>query len=204
MSAKTKPTKKQKFAKAAEAFGKVADALEGRTTAKHTPGPWTATGGYCPQVKAMKTTIAGVINARADAIGGQQLSEITANANLIATAPDFFDATNNILSEVLRILHGHQNIRGMDPDLHATLCFVRDECEAVIAKADGGTADEKKFKQAWRDMPGCVELDSLAMKTLDDLRSACLTQLDLIEEGQDGTEEDDPESIRRWLKKYGR
>jgi hypothetical protein len=49
-----------------------------------------------------------------------------------------------------------------------------------------------------------VEYDPLAMKTLGDLRWGCLLQLDLIEEGQDSTEGDDPKPIRRWLKKYGR
>jgi hypothetical protein len=38
----------------------------------------------------------------------------------------------------------------------------------------------------------CVEYDPLAMKTLGDLRWGCLLQLDLIEEGQDSTEGDDP------------
>lgn len=60
------------------------------------------------------------------------------------------------------------------------------------------------FEQAWQDMPACVDTDPLAMKTINDLRWACLTQLDLIEEGQDGTEEDEPKAIKRWLKKYGR
>lgn len=63
---------------------------------------------------------------------------------------------------------------------------------------------ELMFADAWRDMPACVELDALAMKTMDDLRYACLIQLDLIEESQDGTESDDPVTIRKWLKKYGR
>ncbi len=62
--------------------------------------------------------------------------------------------------------------------------------------------DKKRFEQAWRDIPSCVDVDPLAMKTLADLRWACLIQLDLIEEGQDGTEEDNPQAIRQWLKKY--
>jgi hypothetical protein len=60
------------------------------------------------------------------------------------------------------------------------------------------------FKQALHDLPSSVDFDPLAMRTINDLRWACLIQLDLIEEGQDGTEEDDPKAIRRWLKKYGR
>ncbi len=47
------------------------------------------------------------------------------------------------------------------------------------------------FTLAVRDMPDCVDFDPLAMKTIDDLRFACQIQLDLIEEGQDGTEDDD-------------
>lgn len=60
------------------------------------------------------------------------------------------------------------------------------------------------FEEAIKDMPACVEVDFLTMKTLEDLRWSCLLQLDLIEEGQDSTEGDDPKPIRRWLKKYGR
>jgi hypothetical protein len=61
-----------------------------------------------------------------------------------------------------------------------------------------------RFERALRDMPIDVEVDHLAMRTISDLRFACLIQLDLIEEGQDGTENDDPQAIRRWLKKYGK
>jgi hypothetical protein len=60
------------------------------------------------------------------------------------------------------------------------------------------------FENALRELPAGVEYDPLAMKTINDLRWACLLQLDLVEEGQDGTEDDDPRAIRRWLKKYGR
>ena len=63
---------------------------------------------------------------------------------------------------------------------------------------------DRLFDQAFKDLPPCVEYDPLAVKSLADLQWACLLQLDLIEEGQDGTEEDDPKAIRRWLKKYGR
>ncbi len=60
------------------------------------------------------------------------------------------------------------------------------------------------FDHAWLDMPDCICLDPLTMQTLNDLRWACLQQLDLIEEDQDGTAADDPKAIRQWLKKYGR
>ncbi len=60
------------------------------------------------------------------------------------------------------------------------------------------------FAQALRDLPSDVDYDPLAMKTINDLRWACLLQLDLIEEGQDGTDADDATAIRKWLRKYGR
>jgi hypothetical protein len=66
------------------------------------------------------------------------------------------------------------------------------------------TKGPTRFEQAFRDMPVCVDLDPLAMKTMDDLRHAARIQLDLIEERQDGTEDDDPKAIKRWLKKYSR
>lgn len=63
-------------------------------------------------------------------------------------------------------------------------------------------ATQERFDKAWRDMPDCVGADPLAMPTIADLESACRSQLDLIGEGQDGTEDDDENEIRRWLKKY--
>jgi hypothetical protein len=60
------------------------------------------------------------------------------------------------------------------------------------------------FVQALSDLPDTIDYDPWQMKTITDLRYACLIQLDLIEEGQDGTEDDDPRPIRGWLKKYGR
>ena len=62
----------------------------------------------------------------------------------------------------------------------------------------------KTFEKALRDLPSDVDYDPLRMKTINDLQWACLLQLDLIEEDQDGTGDDDPKAIRRWLKKYGR
>lgn len=60
------------------------------------------------------------------------------------------------------------------------------------------------LERALRDLPSCIDYDPMAMKTIEDLRWACQIQLDLCGEGQDGTEDDDPRAIRRWLKKYGR
>ena len=61
---------------------------------------------------------------------------------------------------------------------------------------------KNKLKKAWKDLPGCICVDPLQMKTLSDLVWACRTQLDLCNEGQDGTEHDNPIEIKRWLKKY--
>jgi hypothetical protein len=63
--------------------------------------------------------------------------------------------------------------------------------------------DEKLYDEALIAIPSAVNLDPLADRTLEDLRWKCRIQLDLIEEGQDGTEEDDPKPIRQWLAKYG-
>lgn len=66
---------------------------------RHTPGPWTATLGYTPTVKAGDTLLAAP-SARADDLGGRQLSELHANARLIAAAPDLLAACE----EALRLL----------------------------------------------------------------------------------------------------
>ncbi len=58
------------------------------------------------------------------------------------------------------------------------------------------------FDRAFREMPDSVSLDVLAHKTLDDLIFQAETELDLISEGQDGTEPKDAPKIRRWLKKW--
>jgi hypothetical protein len=63
---------------------------------------------------------------------------------------------------------------------------------------------EPTFEQALLDLPSDIDYDPLAMTTLADLRWACRIQLDLIEEGQDGTSGDDKKAIRLWLKKYGK
>ena len=62
-----------------------------------------------------------------------------------------------------------------------------------------------RFKQARADIPpslvgGCAD----DARTMGELIHAARIQLDLIEEGQDGTEEDNPDEIRKWLKKWGR
>ncbi len=59
------------------------------------------------------------------------------------------------------------------------------------------------FKQAFNDLPMClVGGGADDATTMEDLVSLARIQLDLIEEGQDGTEEDDPDAIKAWLKKW--
>jgi hypothetical protein len=77
------------------------------------------------------------------------------------------------------------------------------EAHSILETTMAVLKNSPTFQQAWKDLPACVDTDPLAMKTIRDLRWACQTQLDLIDEGQDGTEDDDPKAIRRWLKKYG-
>ena len=62
------------------------------------------------------------------------------------------------------------------------------------------------FEKMRRDLPstmiGCPACDDA--QTQFDLVFACETQLDLINEGQDGTEYDDPQTIKRWLRKWSK
>jgi hypothetical protein len=57
-----------------------------QTKQAHTPGPWTAKLGYTPTVWAGETCLCAV-SSHADELGGRHLSELTANARLIAAAP---------------------------------------------------------------------------------------------------------------------
>ncbi|HLF96973.1 MAG TPA: hypothetical protein VI457_07500 [Methylococcaceae bacterium] len=59
-----------------------------------------------------------------------------------------------------------------------------------------------EFEKAWRALPDCVDLDLLAMTTIEDLVAAAEIRLDLINEGQDGTENDDPRAIKKWLRQF--
>ena len=60
-----------------------------------------------------------------------------------------------------------------------------------------------QFKRAFNSMPLCmVGAPMGGERTLFDLVQCCRIQLDLIESGEDGTEEDDPRAIRRWLKRW--
>jgi hypothetical protein len=79
----------------------------------------------------------------------------------------------------------------------------KDLAGALDAALATDQAAQPYSEEAMKEVPACVEIDHLAVKTLNDLRWACQIQLDLIEEGQDGTEQDDPEAIRAWLKKFG-
>ncbi len=58
------------------------------------------------------------------------------------------------------------------------------------------------FSKAARSLPDSVNYDPLAHKTIADLVWAATIELDLIEEGQDGTEPKDAAKIRKWLKRW--
>lgn len=60
------------------------------------------------------------------------------------------------------------------------------------------------FDAMRKDIPIClIGGGADDARTLEDLVSVARIQLDLIAEGQDGTEDDDPEAIKAWLKKWG-
>ncbi len=63
---------------------------------QHTPGPWEATRGYNPQIRAGETFICSPMATR-DSIGGMQIGEIAANARLIAAAPDLLEAAQFVM-----------------------------------------------------------------------------------------------------------
>ena len=104
---------------------------ESESKPEHTPGPWMRTKGPCPSIVADggKTLIVANVNARVDAIGGQHLSEIFANARLIASAPRLLDALVLCVSYI-------ENTHDRNP------LDVRAECirdaRAAIAEAEGG------------------------------------------------------------------
>jgi hypothetical protein len=60
------------------------------------------------------------------------------------------------------------------------------------------------FAAAWKELPASADADPAVCKTVADLVWACRLQLDLIEEGQDGAEDDDPKPLRRFIKKWSR
>ncbi len=57
----------------------------------HTSGLWKANLGYTPTVTVGETLLC-VPSATADEIGGRQLSELHANARLMAAAPELLAA----------------------------------------------------------------------------------------------------------------
>ena len=81
-----------------------------------------------------------------------------------------------------------------------------DESDAIsLSKFKVKVASASRFDEAYRDLPPGVCDDHLAINgDFDLLVDMVQTQLDLIEEGQDGTEEDDPVAIRKWLKKWSK
>lgn len=66
------------------------------------------------------------------------------------------------------------------------------------------TTKRDEFKAAFRSMHmgmvGCCAADDA--RTMDELISAVRTELDLTEEGQDGTSRRNLKPLRNWLKKW--
>jgi len=59
------------------------------------------------------------------------------------------------------------------------------------------------FEQMFADLPDCLIGGGCDDATdPEEMIHLAKVQLDLIEEGQDGTEEDDPDAIRKWLKRW--
>lgn len=94
--------------------------------------------------------------------------------------------------------------RRLTPEEAAKYGAIREKVDAelpgLVARHQ---ARNETFDAALKELPAGVGVDPLSARTLDDLRWACRLQLDLIEEGQDGTEDDDERAIRRWLGKFG-
>jgi hypothetical protein len=66
----------------------------------------------------------------------------------------------------------------------------------------------KQIQKMFDTLPDCMvgAVDHLAVLHDDDpegcLINICETQLELIAEGQDGTEDDNPKAIKKWLKRW--
>ncbi len=95
---------------------------------KHTPGPWVNTGLDHQYPKEINIQSGNLYIART--IGGLGLIEETANANLIAAAPELLEALRNLMSACYKA------------DLHEELSEIVDGClldaaETAIAKANG-------------------------------------------------------------------
>jgi hypothetical protein len=101
-------------------------------TQQHTPGPWHKELGSYIYARTSKV---------ADAYFAQTESERTANARLIAAAPELLTA----LQEVVRVFDSHPSsitdtvwVTGESPET------LYDHCRAAIAKATGG--DHQPYK----------------------------------------------------------
>jgi len=98
---------------------------------KHTPGPWKFTGGYAPAVKTQTGHhICGGILGIPDQIGGYSLAECSANARLIAAAPDLLAALKDW--QELRDSEGDDG-----RDVVEWIERVERQMRAAIAKAEG-------------------------------------------------------------------
>jgi hypothetical protein len=59
------------------------------------------------------------------------------------------------------------------------------------------------YRIAAKAVPKCVAIDQFHHKTLADLQWAVQIELDLTEEGQDGTNSRNIKPLKRWLQRFG-
>lgn len=91
---------------------------------RHTPGPWTAEGWNNTTVNAADGS---TITAAPGGVRGAKISEIQANARLIAAAPDLLAALELFLAQYHVPGSAYREAR---PEIQAAL--------AAISKAKGG------------------------------------------------------------------
>jgi hypothetical protein len=107
------------------------------TTAKHTPGPWSASEGFPSDMWHVDMpNRAFVINvSRADADPSMVVEEVQANARLIAAAPDLLEALRDTLRDLVTVAGLPDKGKGRTAAQQAALDKARD----AIRKATGET-----------------------------------------------------------------
>jgi hypothetical protein len=105
---------------------------------KHTPGPWTLAlyDNGCFTVTGTMGDMHGAILCSRSDVPDRFVGEGSANAHLIAAAPELLEALKSLTNEARGFLsmadpeaHGQTNLRCLDRRI--------DEAEAAVAKAEG-------------------------------------------------------------------
>ena len=126
--------------------------LESRTMSKHTPGPWrieqqnpnqcyTAIGKPIAVVGGEVTgeTVEFVIGLCCD-YGPHGVEQTTANAHLVASAPDLLEACELAGDYLNRLAAFYGNLPDGLGDDGAEACMIRDMIRAALRKVEGGGA----------------------------------------------------------------